>query len=818
MEVLTILGRNILKKKGIFICIVLLSILIVSAFLSILGVKSSFEQGYDRLSSELNSPKILSYMFDSYYDIEMKDKISNVKGVSYVDEVFGVTSPNNRHRTRSGDSVSKVMDTNTHLIEAFSDNKDKIKLFNNSLNGYLDDIPELNKGEIYLPLGLKDKLRCQIGDYYVDDFGLYIDLDSNGNEFYNSKVIEFKIKGFVASPIFGSNTIGYKEVFISDEDFNELMELSISGTKLIQENHLSSKENYSLVDVIYKIHSDGSISDYDLLKRINNETKLGNFAEGTITSIESKEYTGMHITIIGGVLIGFVVILLIINLVVIANSVSGEIETDYKKLGILKALGFTNFKIGLIISLLYLVAEAIGFIIGLIISVFLKMYLGSLFISITALVPANDINILNVFLILLIMFASSILFIFIKSIRLRRISPIKAINNSSNDIYFSPKLNTKISKKCLGLSLSVKQLLSSPLRYISIVIVTALLAFFMLTAIRMSNFTRGKNVFRIMGEPISDIAVSAYSETPFTYDMMNEVKDIAQAHSEIDFMLVRCSEYISMNDDNILANICMNSKDILGLYKGKAPEYDNEFVATKNVCERYKLNIGDKVVLSSKTGSQEFILVGLYQNTRDTGKNICISYEGAKKINENIKLFYMNLELKDKSKVDIVINELKDISSHRFNVIDCRNEVIPELEEYKMISDIICIIILSFAIIFILIAVRLITVKTFNQERLDLGIYKAVGFNTFSLRNSLSLRFMLASIIGIIFGIILSLLFSNQLLGLMLSSLGMNNMYTNNTFIDYLLLIIIGLIVTYASAFIASRRIKTIATRELVVE
>jgi capsular polysaccharide biosynthesis protein len=48
MEVLTILGRNILKKKGIFICIVLLSILIVSAFLSILGVKSSYEQGYDR--------------------------------------------------------------------------------------------------------------------------------------------------------------------------------------------------------------------------------------------------------------------------------------------------------------------------------------------------------------------------------------------------------------------------------------------------------------------------------------------------------------------------------------------------------------------------------------------------------------------------------------------------------------------------------------------------------------------------------------------------------------------------------------------------
>ena len=121
-------------------------------------------------------------------------------------------------------------------------------------------------------------------------------------------------------------------------------------------------------------------------------------------------------------------------------------------------------------------------------------------------------------------------------------------------------------------------------------------------------------------------------------------------------------------------------------------------------------------------------------------------------------------------------------------------------------------------IIFILIAVRLLTVKTFNQERLDLGIYKAVGFNTFRLRNSLSLRFMLASFVGIIFGVILSLLFSNQLLGLMLSNLGMNKMDTSNTFIDYLLLFVIGLLVTYLGAYIASRRIKTISTRELVVE
>ena len=54
-------------------------------------------------------------------------------------------------------------------------------------------------------------------------------------------------------------------------------------------------------------------------------------------------------------------------------------------------------------------------------------------------------------------------------------------------------------------------------------------------------------------------------------------------------------------------------------------------------------------------------------------------------------------------------------------------------------------------------------IKTFNQERLDLGIYKAVGFNTNNLRNTMALRFTIASTIVVLLGIVLSILFSNLL-------------------------------------------------------
>ena len=138
--------------------------------------------------------------------------------------------------------------------------------------------------------------------------------------------------------------------------------------------------------------------------------------------------------------------------------------------------------------------------------------------------------------------------------------------------------------------------------------------------------------------------------------------------------------------------------------------------------------------------------------------------------------------------------------------------------QYKETCDIITIVIFTFAATFALITVRLITVKAFNQERLDLGIYKANGFSVFKLRNTMAIRFMLASFLGVIFGILLSILLSNSILGLMLHDLGMSRVRIDNKLLDYILVIVIGLFVTYIGSFIACRRIKRVSTRELVSE
>ena len=643
-------------------------------------------------------------------------------------------------------------------------------------------------------------------------------IDGEGNKTYESVEYQFKIKGFVASPMMGSYSIGWKEIFISDEDYAEIYDLSVAGTEVIQANGLSTNSNFSLVNYVYKVYSDGSMSDANLSKKVTLETKLGDLAEGLIIQSQSTHYTGLYISIIGGILVAFVIILVVVVVIVISNSVSGEIESDYKKFGILKALGFSNFKIGLTLSLLYIIAEAIGIVLGLVLSIFLKILLGRMFVSNTATAPHSFISFTNLLVVTLIVLGSSLFFIFIKLLKIRKISPIKAINGNSNDIYFSPRINAPLTKKGLSFSISLKQILFSPVRYLGIAFVMAFLAFAMLTGMKAVDLTQARSVAKSFGIDTSNLYISSFSECPLSQDMVDEIISEVSTVAEIDYYSARTSQYFTFGGDQLLGEYTMTPDSVLSVYKGRKPKYDNEFVTTKNVCEMYNLKIGDKIRIASKTGEKEFELVGLFQSSRDTGMTFTITYDGAKKVDNTVRIHYMTLNVKDENKVDAVIKKLKEINNNRYKIYDVRESAMDDLEEYTTVSLGICAIILVFSSIFALVTIRLITVKSFIQERIDLGIYKANGFNTFKLRNTMAIRFMIVAFLGLAIGCLMSCFLSDVMLGYLLSSLGLGRINCPNKFTNMLIVILGGMLIVYLSAFIASRRIKKVSIRELVVE
>ena len=127
-------------------------------------------------------------------------------------------------------------------------------------------------------------------------------------------------------------------------------------------------------------------------------------------------------------------------------------------------------------------------------------------------------------------------------------------------------------------------------------------------------------------------------------------------------------------------------------------------------------------------------------------------------------------------------------------------------------------VIYSFSSVFMLIAVVLLCTKAFVLERRDIGIYKAIGFTSAKLRLSFALRFSFIAMLGSFIGVGLSALFSKKMMEALLRMIGICYLEFDASPADILIpmgLLILGF---FVFALIASRKIKKVETRELVLE
>ena len=134
------------------------------------------------------------------------------------------------------------------------------------------------------------------------------------------------------------------------------------------------------------------------------------------------------------------------------------------------------------------------------------------------------------------------------------------------------------------------------------------------------------------------------------------------------------------------------------------------------------------------------------------------------------------------------------------------------------IMSVIQAVIYFFSALFALVAVRMVTSRTFLQEKKEIGIYKAMGFSSGSLRISFGIRFMTAAAIGIILGVIMSMQFSSKLLGLGLRLIGLSKVPSEFSAASVIVPVVILLMCFFVFAFLCSSKVKKVHPRELVAE
>ncbi len=778
MEIFKLLKANIKHKKGAFKSIAALMAIIVFSFSGTVSNNDNIARSIDRAHAYADTPT-----FNAWERVTLMQEYL-VETVSSHPDVVSVTATD---CVLAGGTKTDGNEVFQNLF-VYEQGHDIYRVLNESYTEYVDNPEPLKEGEVYVPFGMTAVTKLEIGSTLT-----------MGTEDY---VYDFTVKGFIEEPQLGASLIGTKRVFVHENDFKKMYdEASDVGT-------------HKILDVGVTL-ADGA--DYAKVKKeLDDSCGLAASAGLVISKEETITYTELYSRTGSGILLAFLILLIAIIIISMWHSISTSIDMEYTNLGILKAQGFTSWQIRIVYILQYFIAEIIGSVIGLIISVPALKLLGMLFQPMTGLLTATDISFVKCGAMALVLTVLCIVFVVIATNKVSRISPVRAISGGKAEVYFDSRLNLPIKSKPLSFFMGLRQFTSRFKSYGGSVLIVALLVYFMMTVTILSD-TLSREYF---GETQFFQNITLMLNDDFDLEKM---EDFEQTVAEIDpdaRTLFNFSDYIMIDGIQLYCH-SYNKPDMLNkVYEGRMPIYGNEAAVTDIASELLGKGIGDTVVIGSNEDAKEFIVTGIYQNVNDAGKNICITSDGLYRINKTVPMFYV--EMADLSLTNKVAETLEEkYSEHilRKYVEEKRNTSADGIFE---LIDTLCTVILAvvygISIIFSAVVISMICSKAFIKERTDIGILKSLGFTASGLRTQFASRFTIIAAIGSAFGGIASMFLTTPLLEVIMRMVGLTRIDADITLFTFLFPALTVCGSFFLFAYLAARKINTVEVRELISE
>lgn len=802
MEINTLIRANIRHQKRSFIGVIILMIVISVAVISVLTIKLNADS---HVASEIEriGYGVMSVWTDKVDDIDyFQNQLKENENVSRIESIPMVAT----HST----IISGQESSNTLDIAKYDAANKNYYIYNDKCNGYKndDEVAELKSGEIYVPVSFQSIYDSQVGDTMEVDRG--------------AEKVVYTIKGFFEDPFMGSALMGIKTVMINDADFESLHDevqdynQSVAAGKSLRDTNDIHSSCFYQINIYQKENSQLSYMQFE--KSLNKDNLISQYSTITLGSSQAKYYTMILINIFSGVLIGFAVILLIITMVVVGHSISSSIELEYTNIGILKAIGFTQRKLRVVLAVQYLLAALTGMIIGIPISILLIKFLNIVMVSTVGLLIPCNIAVLPCLVVMIAMFVILLGFIVIKTSKIMHVSPLMAICGGREDVYFDSRIRMPIKKNMLGFCLAWRQLLSGKKQYLSVTVITAFLVFFLVAAASMGSWigNDGSGLIKSFNMAEYDIAVQLKSSDEVKEQ---EITDFVETITPVQRTFVEWTKYADLDGNDCQMHIISDPDAITSLLSGRVCRYDNEIMVTEFVAKDKKLSIGDKISVGYGSEKAEYMICGFYQCANDAGKNFAMNLDGAARlgITRDSLASGICIKLEDSTKKEEVIGALEETFGDKIEVDDIT-------ADWAMITSVVSgvdalrILIYIVAVIFVLVAIALVCGKIFIREKKDIGIYKAIGFTSTSLRLQFAMRFVVVAMVGSMLGTMLSIAFTNKCMLILLSAAGISKFHTTINLLIIGRPVLFMLVVYFLSAYLLSGKIKQVDPRILISE
>lgn len=608
----------------------------------------------------------------------------------------------------------------------------------------------LQEGEIGLPVNFKHTLGVELGDE--------ITIDINGS----SKT--FTVKDFFKDALMGSELIALKRPMISQPDYDEMRQWA-SEESVVKLWSFVKDSGEDKVNVMTEFSKSNILSQFDIDKSF-------------------VELTFMTDRILSVILFIVSLFLIFIAFLTLKFTIVSTLQDDYREIGVMKAIGFTNGGIRKLYLTKYLGLSVIGGVIGFFINLPLTQVI-SRSMSEYIMVPTGNTGVIISIFSTVAIVAIILLFCYMCMRKINRASPIDAIRQGHNGERFTSSWKMSLHKRKslpTTLFLAIGDVVNRLKGYTTLIFTFVLSTVVILIPINLSNTILDDAFIGYLGVTPADFYLEIESGDSQVAQILSKVDSLEQQFEKEHFDVTLAVDYTIntkyIPDDGGDGQRIMGSKSTINADQydyldGLAPRLDNEIAITKLMAERYEKGIGDSIVFEVDDQKQTFLITGTYQTISNGGDMVRLpdaydpDHVAGYLISGNI-----NASADEKPHI---ISDMKDkltdlnVKSAADMMADVTGGFINQL---KMIIGLI-IAVVSLIIFFITsLFVRLLITK----EVRGIAIMKSLGFTNGQVKVWQSLRILILLIGSIIIGVFSANLLGGKLVGMLFRLFGLTDL------------------------------------------
>lgn len=665
---------------------------------------------------------------------------------------------------------------------------------NTIFTGDDEELTEIKEGELYAsallmnakdaPLKEGDRITLQFGD----------------------RKKTFTVKGKEKDALYGSPMMGITRLIISERDYRELFAEEKTAMQSI---------------LVYTEHTEA------IQKQLTEENV------NMIFNADKETVSMMYVMdmVVAAVMLIISVCLILISMVLLRFTIQFTMSEEFREIGVMKAIGIKNPKIRMLYIIKYFMISLVGGGIGFFFSIpFSKLMLARL--SRNIIISTEGKYIINVVCAAGIVIVV-LLFCYLCTRKIKRISPIVAIRNGENGERYQKKGLMRLHKNFLApvLFMALNDILSGFRRFVSMVIIFTLGLLLLIIPVNTINTLKADSIISMFSMAPCDhvIAQEVVFQEEEVLDRESLEKELDELQEKLKQKGIKADVYREVtfrmpvsNGNKSYSSLAFQgvgdvTADDYSYLEGTPPENIHEIGLSHIVADKIGVTIGDRVKINIGNEIREYTITAIFQTMNNMGEGIRFSEEEQLDYQYlsggfGIQVKYMDhpdkAELEKREKVLDKIFPKNDVYTSGEYINQMIGDIAGQIESVKQL---ILIVVLAVNVL-----VALLMVKSFiTREKGEIAMLKAIGFRNSRLILWQTLRIgivlLISNVICMLIATPLSEVSSGQVFQMMGAEAIQFEIVPFEVFVMYPLIVFAA---TILSGFLAALQIRKVSAAE----